>query len=126
MLSASTYYRYLSSLVYPVTYNYWMERQAENLNEAMVHFIFSLTMNKIFNLEFFHVLNFILFLKENQEESGGVTLSGDGRFDSPGFSAKFCTYYLQVGSCNLQHCTKCVMQYFRTLLLRKFLESTWL
>ena len=30
----------IHSKVYPVTYNFWMERQAENINEAMVISIF--------------------------------------------------------------------------------------
>ena len=31
-----------------------------------------------------------------QDQSGGVTMAGDARFDSPGYSAKYCTYYMQV------------------------------
>jgi hypothetical protein len=36
--------------------------------------------------------------QEEQEDSRdtGAVLSGDGRFDSPGWSAKFLTYFLQV------------------------------
>ena len=34
-------------------------------------------------------------LKERQREGLPVDLSGDGQFDSPGFTASFCTYTIQ-------------------------------
>ena len=37
-----------------------------------------------------------VYFQEKQSERGGVSISGDARFDSPGYSAKFCTYYMQV------------------------------
>ena len=38
----------------------------------------------------------MIFQKKQEDDSDGAKLSGDGRFDSPGWSAKFCTYFLQV------------------------------
>ena len=57
----------LNSVVYPTIYNYWLEKQAENVNEAL----------------------------QNQSETGGVRVAGDARFDSAGYSAMFATYYMQ-------------------------------
>ena len=64
LVSESTFYRYLKNLVYPVTYNFWLRDQASIIND----------------------------LKEEEKASGiGSKFAGDGRFDSPGWSAKFCT-----------------------------------
>ena len=38
----------------------------------------------------------IINQKEQAEKDKGVKLAGDGRFDSPGWSAKFCNYFIQV------------------------------
>ena len=46
--------------------------------------------------------------QENQEKSGGVRLSGDARFDSPGFSAKYCTYYMQASLCKTELQSTCI------------------
>jgi len=67
IFSSSTYYRHLRNVVYPTTYNFWMEHQAANLTKIM----------------------------EKQSETGGVRMSGDARFDSPGYSAMYGTYYTQ-------------------------------
>ena len=34
-------------------------------------------------------------LKENQRNGCPIHLAGDGKYDSPGFSAAFCTYIVQ-------------------------------
>ena len=68
LVSESTFYRYLKNLVYPVTYDFWLRDQASIIND----------------------------LKEGEKASGmGSKFAGDGRFDSPGWSAKFCTYVIQ-------------------------------
>ena len=67
MISPPTYYKYLNDVVYPVTYDYWLEQQGNLVNEAI----------------------------KGQSATGGVRLCGDARFDSVGFSAKFATYYMQ-------------------------------
>ena len=39
----------------------------------------------------------IIKFKETQDNTEeGVRFAGDGRFDSPGWSAKFCSYFVQV------------------------------
>ena len=39
----------------------------------------------------------MIIKKASQSNSDeGAKLAGDGRFDSPGWSAKFCTYFIQV------------------------------
>ena len=86
MFSHQTYYKYLKEVVYPTTYNYWMEHQAKNLTDAMVLISYCLLFTPPYNNGMIQV---------TQEKSGGVRLSGDARFDSPGFSAKYCTYYIQ-------------------------------
>ena len=35
-ISASTYYRHLKKLVYPVIWTYWLMEQARNIEEVMV------------------------------------------------------------------------------------------
>ena len=36
MLSSRTFYRYISKLVYPCTYEFWLKDQAKSLNEVLV------------------------------------------------------------------------------------------
>ena len=38
-------------------------------------------------------------LQKTQEDTGkGARCAGDGRFDSPGWTAKYCNYFIQVYS----------------------------
>ena len=55
---------------------------AQNLSEIMVHTTILLDM-----------ITWAIIL---QKTGAGVVLCGDARFDSPGFSAKFMTYFIQV------------------------------
>ena len=42
-----------------------------------------------------HSLYFLL--QRTEEDTGqGVRVAGDGRFDSPGWSARYCNYFIQV------------------------------
>ena len=43
-----------------------------------------------------------LWQEESQNSGAGAKLAGDGRFDSPGYSANYCTYYLQVSVLNFK------------------------
>ena len=88
MISAQTYYRYLSTLVYNCVYEFWLLKQADDLNNILV----------IDETQFIH--NYVIMtIQKNQEDTGrGPRLAGDGRFDSPGWSAKFCNYFIQVSS----------------------------
>ena len=51
-------------------------------------------------------MNFAIMIHESsnlvlfQSRGGSVALAGDARFDSPGFSAKYATYYIQVSTKN--------------------------
>jgi len=67
MFSTTTWYRYLNSLVYPVIYTFWVKHQASNIKDAM----------------------------DIQDVSGGVKMAGDARFDSPGYYARYGTYFMQ-------------------------------
>ena len=41
------------------------------------------------------------FVQKRQDETGqGSRFAGDGRFDSPGWTARFCNYFIQVCYCN--------------------------
>ena len=61
LVSESTFYRYLKKFVYPIVYDYWLKEQASLINN----------------------------IKKSDAESGsGSQYAGDGRFDSPGWSAK--------------------------------------
>ena len=61
LVSESTFYRYLKKFVYPVVYDFWLRDQASSING----------------------------IKKADGESGkGSQYAGDGRFDSPGWSAK--------------------------------------
>ena len=62
-----------------------MKHQAEIMSEAAVYLVVTIG---------FMYLN---FPKAVQDSTEGISLGGDARFDSPGFSAKYCTYYMQVG-----------------------------
>lgn len=78
---------------------------------AIIYFIFHLPI-KILNfcgaLKDFYSTNRLhqqIFLQEQQElvsqlENQEVDVAGDGRFDSPGFSAKFLTYSVYVEQIN--------------------------
>jgi len=68
MVSTATYYRYLRKLIYPCTYDFWLQDQAKTINSI---------------------------LKNQSSGTAQGKFSGDGRFDSPGWSAKFCTYFIQ-------------------------------
>ena len=86
MISTSTFYRHLSKLVYPCTYEFWLRDQAKTINGVLVIVI---------------VLIFVIISRnirqKTQESTGeGAKCAGDGRFDSPGWSAKFCNYFIQV------------------------------
>ena len=35
-MSSSTYYRYLNKIVYPFTYNSWLQNQADTIEEVLV------------------------------------------------------------------------------------------
>ena len=44
-----------------------------------------------------YLSNIVCFsIKDIQDVSGGVTMAGDARFDSPGYCAKYSTYFMQV------------------------------
>ena len=82
-ISPSTYYRYLKKVLYPVIWCYWLMHQAATLADIMVLLI---------SCQIVRRLKYIFYLKKT---GAGVILCGDGRFDSPGFSAKYCTYFIQ-------------------------------
>ena len=67
IVSDSTYYRYMKKLIYPVVYDYWLKEQASVIKE----------------------------IKKSDIHGAGSNFAGDGRFDSPGWSAKYCTYVIQ-------------------------------
>ena len=68
LVSSATYYRYLKNLIYPVIYDHWLRNQADALKDL---------------------------LRAQKNKGEGVKIAGDGRFDSPGWSAKYCTYIIQ-------------------------------
>ena len=39
---------------------------------------------------------FILSQRTREDTGQGVRVAGDGRFDSPGWSARYCNYFIQV------------------------------
>ena len=44
-----------------------------------------------------YLSNIVCFsIQDIQDVSGGVTMAGDARFDSPGYCAKYSTYFMQV------------------------------
>ena len=88
MISAQTFYRYLATLVYNCVYEFWLRNQGDALNKILV----------IDEKQFIYK-NIIITIQKNQEDTGkGSRMAGDGRFDSPGWSAKFCNYFIQVGT----------------------------
>ena len=87
MLSTPTYYRYLKNLVYQCTYDFWLKDQAETISHMLV---------SDFSLHFLSQIIFAL-CQEMQDATGkGARCAGDGRFDSPGWSARYCNYFIQV------------------------------
>ena len=61
LVSDSTFYRYLKKFIYPVVYDFWLRDQASTIHN----------------------------IKKADEANGkGTQYAGDGRFDSPGWSAK--------------------------------------
>merc|ERR1712179_879157 len=68
MISTSTFYRYLTNLIYRCTYEFWLREQAQSINSL---------------------------LRTGEDTGQGVRVAGDGRFDSPGWSARYCNYFIQ-------------------------------
>ena len=77
--------RLLRTIIYPVIWMIWLIHQSEVIKEALVS-------------EFNVYKNYSYSLKELQTGGSAINIAGDGRYDSPGFSAAFCTYFTMVCS----------------------------
>jgi hypothetical protein len=78
-LGKTTYYSNLKNFVYPCIWAHWLKNQFESLVNVRVKPLPALVSNSI-----------------SWQSLPEVLLCGDGRFDSPGFTARFCTYFIQV------------------------------